>query len=298
MAESKGADSRASESLDARVAALESEVRFLRSRLAQLEAAAVPRAPPAVSPSAEAPAASYSLLDTVDKYRRRLMGAGANRRVKVCINGTWVSLTKPPDFKKQDSHAVFAGARGQLMAEERSLVTIASKSIHELPFQLLAGDLLCWEFTVEEAGADIGFALRKRDYGDGEGLQVREVDLPWEGIHNTGLTAKQATPGTAPMQLTRYGPVCRGGWGPALQPSEVIFCWDNSYSGWSKKTISYTIRVFNEDQAVAVASRATAARASAAASTGDSSEVSLGAAGAKESGLEAEGREANTAVAE
>ena len=287
----------ASESINARVAALESEVRLLRARLSQLEVTAVPRAP-TVPPRAEAPPTSYSLLDTVDKYRRRLMGAGANRRVKVCINGTWVSLTKPPDFKKQDSHAVFAGARGQLMAEERSLVTIASKSIHELPFQLLAGDLLCWEFTVEEAGADIGFALRKRDYGDGEGLQVREVDLPWEGMHNTGLTAKQATPGTAPMQLTRYGPVCRGGWGPALQPSEVIFCWDNSYSGWSKKTISYTIRVFNEDQAAAVASRATAARASAAATTGDSSEVSLGAAGAKESGVEAEGREANTAVAE
>ena len=226
------------------------------------------------------------------------MGAGANRRVKVCINGTWVSLTKPPDFKKQDSHAVFAGARGQLMAEERSLVTIASKSIHELPFQLLAGDLLCWEFTVEEAGADIGFALRKRDYGDGEGLQVREVDLPWEGIHNTGLTAKQATPGTAPMQLTRYGPVCRGGWGPALQPSEVIFCWDNSYSGWSKKTISYTIRVFNEDQTVAVASRATVARTSTAASAGDSSEVGVHAAEAKEPGVEAEERKADTAAAE
>jgi hypothetical protein len=185
--------------MDARVSALEEEVGALRSKLKARDAdvedlrAALAALAKRIEPllPKEAPS-SYSLLDTVDKYRQRFVGgvgsgstlAGGKRRVKVCLNGTWVTLTKPPDFKTSASLPEFAGARGALVAEEKSVVTIGAKTVHELPFQLLAGDLLCWEFTVEEAGADIGFALKKRDSSDAASLQIAEVVLPWEGMHS------------------------------------------------------------------------------------------------------------------
>jgi len=258
--------------MDARLAVLEEEVGSLRRQLKVRDAdvdelrrdlrALAKRVEPVLPKAAPT---SYSLLDTVDKYRQRFVRGGENRRVKVCLNGTWVTLTKPPDFKTSASHPEFSGARGTLVAEEKSVVTVATKSVHELPFQLLAGDLLCWEFTVEEKGADVGFSLKKRDASDAGALQITEVTLPWEGMHTTGGAAKQPAPGIAPVTPLRYGPVCRGVWGAALQACEVVFCWDNSYSTWTKKTISYSIRVFSEDGALREAATVSRGGAGAAA---------------------------------
>jgi hypothetical protein len=72
---------------------------------------------------------------------------------------------------------------------------------------------------------------------------------------------------------------CCGLWGPALQPSEAVFLWDNSISSWSKKTIALRLQRFHEDdveeevqERPPAPSAAAAAAAAAAEATADTSE--------------------------
>ena len=111
---------------------------------------------------------------------------------------------------------------GRLVFEQKDVVTVDARAVRRVHVNVVAGAVLCWEFSVDGVGQDIGFQLRRpMRGGDGGGGDVaatatgstpagdrawlREqessTEVPWSGMKLPGAAESGGAAAVAPGTL-------------------------------------------------------------------------------------------------
>jgi hypothetical protein len=160
----------------------------------------------------------HTLADSIQRYRNRFNGTNESRitrkprKVKVYYNGKSMMLDAymgsqdlPAQLRSPVRANTRAACKGQLVREIREVLIVQANNPQQYWIRLKEGDIIAWEFDVEEPNLAVSFMVKKRvlqprsgdedsnevaihgsGNGPGEGLLL---EVPWNGMQVGGKVA-------------------------------------------------------------------------------------------------------------
>ena len=157
-------------------------------------------------------------------------------KVKMCVNGKWINVTSflgEEKLTKLVPPPRQSNAEGLLMYNYQGAQVLPATGKHSYTVKVGGGCRLLWKWEVQEPRQEVGFQL----------LRDRGSIITWDGMMDESGSA-----------AGRYTGCVSGTWtAPSGQPSLVELAWDNSFARMKRKTVTFSVEVYDPAGAAASA---------------------------------------------